>query len=240
MDKSSVKTLIESELKSLRSDAQSAVLSRFFKTGIGEYGYGDKFLGVRVPMVRNIVKRYKHSVNLDDIDSLTLSEWHEIRFAGFLCLIELYKKNRNSSIVEWYVDRLERGNNWDLVDVVCPNILGDWVTKNPSDDRIIYDLSDSSCLWRQRVSIVSTLMLIRNCRYDVTLKLARKFMTHSHDLMHKAVGWTLREVGKKDESILTDFLDCYGREMPRTTLRYAIERLPEPKRRYYLESTRLR
>lgn len=240
MHQSSVSISVENELRSLASPIAAEHLSLFFKTKEGEYGYGDKFLGVKVPAVREIVKKYRREAELADVDRLTSSEWHEIRFAGFLLLIEIYRRNRCREVVDWYLCRLERGNNWDLVDVICPNLLGDWIVRNPSDADVLYRLSESSVLWKQRVSIVSTLMLIRHNRYEVTLNLARRFISHSHDLMHKAVGWTLREVGKKEVSLLTDFLDSYGSLLPRTALRYAIERLPESTRRYYLESTRLR
>lgn len=240
MDKASIRlsVVVENELRKLGSAQQATLLSGFFKCGEGEYACGDRFLGVKVPLTRRIVKCYKDRVELRDIDELLHSEWHEVRFAGLLFLIEIYKGNRSRKIVDWYIDRLKYGNNWDLVDVVCPNILGDWVVRHPEDASLIYSLAESDNLWEQRVSVVSTLALIRSGRFDVTLDMSLRFLSHPHDLMHKAVGWMLREVGKRDEQILMQFLDENGRMMPRTTLRYAIEKLTEPVRQHYLLSTR--
>lgn len=216
---------------------------RFFKTGPGEYGEGDRFLGVRVPQTRAIVKQNRNTVEFDDIEPLIKSEWHEVRLAGFLLLIELYKrykkaKNRTKQrqVLYYYLSALDRGNNWDLVDMVAPKILGDWLVDNPDDDSVLYELAEmNGRLWHQRVAIVSTWTIIRSGRYDPTLRIARRFLTHKHDLIHKASGWMLREVGKRGGMPqLIDFLDKYTPRMPRTMLRYAIELLPDDDRRHYL------
>lgn len=229
---------------SLGNPSQAQHLSRFFKTGEGEYGYGDKFLGIKVPETRNIVKRYKTTVGIDDCITLIKSEWHEIRLAGFLLLIELYnrtKKNGNDAdiirIVNIYIDHIPYGNNWDLVDLVCSYILGDWLIDNPKQRNILdrfADMHDS--LWHQRVAIVSTFSLIRAGQYSDTIRISQKFLTHKHDLIHKATGWMLREMGKRGGyNELIAFLDEHATSMPRTALRYSIERFPEDLRQYYLK-----
>ena len=228
---------------SLRDPKEATHLARFFKTGEGEYGFGDKFLGVRVPATRSIVKEYKNAVNINTSITLIQSEWHEIRLAGFLLLIELYrkaKKQKNFSaaqqIVNVYINHIPNGNNWDLVDLVCQFILGDWLVDHPQERNILDKFAGKEqSLWHQRVAIVSTFSMIRAGEYSDTIRISKKFLSHKHDLIHKATGWMLREMGKRggyDE--LISFLDEYATEMPRTALRYSIERLPEKLRQYYL------
>ena len=228
---------ISSEISAQADAKQAEVLQRFFKTGPGEYGEGDRFLGVKVPNVREIVKKHRKLGTLDDVDLLTKSTYHEERLAGFLLLIELYeaskkKKDEESAamIVDFYRSILERGNNWDLVDLVAPKILGDRLSNGRDAEPILMQLAASDNLWKQRVSIVATLPLIKKGMCDLTFDLAIYLIPHQHDLIHKATGWMLREVGKKDERLLMAFLDHYCTKLPRTTLRYAIERL-EPRRR---------
>lgn len=229
---------------SLSNEKDAQHLVRFFKTGEGEYGFGDKFLGIRVPVTRSVVREYKNVIDIDNCVLLIQSEWHEIRLAGFLLLIELYrkaKKQKDSSkteeIVKVYINRIPKGNNWDLVDLVCGYILGDWLVDNPRERHILDTFAEmNESLWHQRVAIVSTLSLIRAGRYSETIRISKKFLTHKHDLIHKATGWMLREMGKRggyDE--LISFLDQYATEMPRTALRYSIERFPEDLRQYYLK-----
>lgn len=235
---------IASLFLSLGNPAQAIHLARFFKTGEGEYGYGDKFLGIRVPDTRKIVRKYKGVVSIDDCITLIKSEWHEIRLAGFLLLIELYKRAKKTGndadvwkIVNTYIDHIPYGNNWDLVDLVCGYILGDWLIDNPMQRDILYRFADKQdSLWHQRVAIVSTLSLIRAGQYSDTIRISQKFLTHKHDLIHKATGWMLREMGKRGGyNDLIAFLDRHATSMPRTALRYSIERLPEDLRRYYLK-----
>lgn len=231
-------TEIEHRFLSLYNPSEALHLSRFFKTGKGEYGEGDKFLGIRVPTTRAIVKEYKNSIEVDDCQHLIKSEWHEIRLAGFLLLIELYKKShQKDEIVRIYLDNIERSNNWDLVDLVAPKILGDYLVDNPSKRIILDELADrNDSLWHQRVAIVATHALIRKSFYDYTIRISKRFLSHPHDLIHKATGWMLREVGKRGgHDILIEFLNENSSRMPRTALRYAIERLPENLRRHYLK-----
>lgn len=229
---------VETELLALRDEQQARHLMGFFKCGPGQYGEGDRFLGIRVPVTREIVSRYRKSGQLEDALRLTESREHEVRLAGFLLMIEVYKRANGEGkriVVDTYLSVLDRGNNWDLVDVIAPKILGDWLVKNPQDLPILDQLADvAGSLWHQRVAMVANWMLIRNDIYEPTLRLAEKFLTHRHDLMHKASGWMLREVGKRNLPALLSFLDLHAYEMPRTMLRYAIEKLDEPTRRKYM------
>ena len=231
------------DMSSLYDREQAVHLARFFKTGEGEYGEGDKFLGIKVPVTRNIVKKYRSEVSLADIEKLINSEWHEIRLAGLLLLIELYKRNIKSKalnkvreLVKFYLDNIDKGNNWDLVDLVSGYILGDWILRNPGKENILINLADmQGYLWHQRVAIVSTLTLIKAGKFDMTFKIAEKFLDHPHDLIHKATGWMLREAGKRGgKKELVKFLEKNKSIMPRTMLRYSIEKFPEEERKYFL------
>ena len=235
--------VIIEEMISLYDEQQSNHLANFFKTGKGEYGEGDKFLGIKVPVTRAIVKKHRKEISLQDIKKLINSEWHEIRLAGFLFLIELYyfslktKDFENSKfLVNFYLDNIEKGNNWDLVDLISVNILGDWILRNPEKEKILIDLSvRDGYLWHQRVAIVSTLKLIRTGKFDVTFQIAEKFLKHPHDLIHKATGWMLREIGKKGgKNELLRFLEKHKSNMPRTMLRYAIEKFNEDERKHFM------
>ena len=238
-----ITTEIIDRLKALASEAEARHLMRFFKTGPGEYGEGDRFLGVRVPLTREIVKEYKKRVNEDDIRPLLESEFHEVRLTGFLLLIELYKqaKRRKNPLevrgfVDLYLTYIDRGNNWDLVDMVAPKILGDYLITHPGERTLLHQLAEmDGRLWHQRVAMVSNWTLIRAGVYDDALLIAERFLTHRHDLIHKASGWMVREVGKHGGmDLMLDFLDRHAAHMPRTMLRYAIEQLPEPQRRHYM------
>ena len=231
------------ELVEQRNIEQARHLMRFFKTGEGEYGYGDKFLGLKVPQTRAVVRKWRNEVQLEDAIELTESEWHEVRLAGLLLLVELYQKAKRRKneiecrkIVCRYTDVISRGNNWDLVDLVAPKILGDWLLNHEDERGILYKLASmDGYLWHQRVAIVSCWTLIRDGQYSDTFKLTTRLMNHKHDLMHKACGWMLREVGKRGGAQeLRDYLDRYATKMPRTMLRYAIERFPEEERLFYL------
>ena len=229
---------------SIKDQKEAQHLSRFFKTGEGEYGFGDKFLGVRVPVTRSIVKKYKDSVYIDDCIQLIHSEWHEIRLCGFLLLLELYRKAKKrkdkidvEEIVRVYIKHIPFVNNWDLVDFVCEYILGDLLIDHPNERDILDTFAEmSQSLWHQRVAIVSTFSLIRAGQYSDTIRISKKFLSHKHDLIHKATGWMLREMGKRGGyNELIEFLDEYATTMPRTALRYSIERFPEDLRKHYLK-----
>ena len=231
-------------MSALRNETQADHLSRFFKTGKGEYGEGDRFLGIKVPVTRSIVKKYRKKTSLEDVDKLISSEWHEIRLAGFLLLLELYKesvKNKHTEqshlLLRFYLNNIEKGNNWDLVDLVSEYILGDWILRNQDNEKILIDLADKEgFLWHQRVAIVSTFTLIRAGKFDLTFRIAEKFLDHPHDLIHKATGWMLREVGKRGgKEELIKFLEKHKFAMPRTMLRYSIEKFSEEERKYFMK-----
>ena len=233
---------IEGRMRLLRNKAEAAHLMSFFKTESGEYGEGDCFLGVRVPATRAIVKEYHKTADVGDVHKLVDSPWHEVRLAGFLLLTEIYnraKKLRNGSerhIVDEYLSMLDRGNNWDLVDLVAYKILGDYLMVHPEEQHILDELASmDGHLWHQRVAIVSNLTIIRGGEYDSTFRIVKKMLSHPHDLIHKASGWMLREAGKRGGlNQLIDFLNQYATQMPRTMLRYAIEKFPEPQRKHFL------
>ena len=237
---------IEEIMIQMCDESQAAHLMRFFKCAPGQYGFGDKFLGLKVPHTRSLVKECKSLVSIDDAVDLVKSDWHEVRLAGFLFLIELYKKAVKAKdkqtvgkIVNAYIDHIPYGNNWDLVDLVAPKILGDYLVGHPEKRNLLDDFSKmSDSLWHQRVAIVATWTLICNGIYEDVLRSSRRDLSHSHDLLHKASGGLLREIGKRGgEKELRDFLDKYATAMPRTMLRYSIERFPEQERQYYLNLT---
>ena len=218
-------------LRMCSDEEKKVVLPRFFKTGKGEYGEGDKFLGVIVPETRKIAKLHK-DVSYEVLEWLMESEWHEVRLCALLILIEKYRKNKEEA-VRFYLGHMQGINNWDLVDLSAPYILGDFLT-DQNDRSVLYRLAESDSIWEQRISVVSTLMLIRNGLYDDTFRLAEKLIDTKHDLMQKAVGWMLREAGKRNEPALVKFLEAYRMKMPRTMLRYAIEKFDPERRKYYL------
>lgn len=234
---------IKFKMTSLYDENQSAHLAKFFKTGKGEYGEGDKFLGIKVPETRAIVKKFKDDVTVKDINDLISSDWHEIRLAGFLLLVELYKKSIKSqnyiqakNLLNFYLSNLALGNNWDLVDLVVGGILGDWILRFPEDETIIRELSEKDgFLWHQRSAIVGTLPMIKADIYDLTFDIAIKYLNHKHDLIHKATGWMLREIGKrKGKARLISFLEQYKDKMPRTMLRYSIEKFTDEERKHFM------
>lgn len=219
------------ELRAYSDDEKKAVLSRFFKTGKGEYGEGDRFLGVIVPNTRKVAKNHKDSPYIV-IEMLLESEWHECRLCALLMLIEKYRKEPDQ-VVRFYLTHTKGINNWDLVDLSAPYILGDFL-KDKTDRNVLYDLAGSSVMWERRIAVVSTLMLIRHGQFDDTIRLAESLIDSKHDLMQKSIGWMLREVGKRDKGLIVQFIEKHKHEMPRTMLRYAIEKFPEPERREFM------
>ena len=219
------------ELRAYSDDEKKAVLPRFFKTGKGEYGEGDRFLVVIVPNTRKVAKNHKDSPYIV-IEMLLESEWHECRLCALLMLIEKYKKEPDQ-VVQFYLTHTKGINNWDLVDLSAPYILGDFL-KDKTDRNVLYELAGSAVMWERRIAVVSTLMLIRHGQFDDTIRLAEALIDSKHDLMQKSIGWMLREVGKRDKGLLVQFIEKHKHEMPRTMLRYAIEKFPEPERREFM------
>ena len=215
---------ISKELRNASDEEKKLVLPRFFKTGKGEYGEGDRFLGVAVPEVRKVAKKH-NDADYEVLEALLESEWHECRLCALLILREKYRKEPDLA-VRFYVSHLKGVNNWDLVDLSAPYLLGDYLLKQENHD-ILYELARSARMWDQRVAVVSTLMLIRHGIFDDTMRLAEMFLDTKHDLMKKSVGWMLREVGKRDHMLLVDFLKRYASLMPKTMLRYSMEKLKD-------------
>ena len=227
---------VKDALNEFIDDDKAAFYPSFFKAGKGEYAEGDRFIGVTVPQQRQVAKTFRE-LSLAQIRKLLRSPIHEHRLTGLLILVNQFERAKEvdlrESIVDFYVQNLDRVNNWDLVDSTAYKILGEWLVDR--DRTELYELSKSGDLWRERVSVVACLALIKQNDFDDILRLAEHFLEHPHDLMHKAVGWMLREAGKRDERVLKAFLRRNSQAMPRTMLRYAIERLPKPERKAWLE-----
>lgn len=238
-------------MESLRDEEQRQVLMRFFKTGPGQYGEGDEFLGLKVPQTRQVVKSMTGDLPVEAVPELLMSRWHEVRLCGLLVLVERFGKlaarrlvddgqaiKGRDEIVKMYLQHAEQANNWDLVDLSAPKVLGHWLLlpTHLGDKRQIMDeLAASDCLWRQRMSMVSTLRTIQDGDPLWCLRYATVHLHHPHDLMHKAVGWMLREMGKQvSMDLLRDFLELHVHEMPRTALRYAIEKMSDDERKYWM------
>lgn len=223
-------------LSSHASDSDAVFLQRFFKTSKGQYGDGDVFIGVRVPATRMVCRAF-YDLSLQETQKLFDSPVHEHRLSAAILLVEKYKKfpELRDKIYDLYLENVYKGrvNNWDIVDLSAEKIIGPQLINKPQD--LLFALATSDDLWQRRVAVLTTFHYIKNAQADTTIELAKLLLHDQHDLIHKAVGWMLREVGKRvDEAILIDFLDQHAHEMPRTMLRYAIERLPDATRKYYL------
>ena len=211
---------------------------RFFKTSKGEYGYGDVFLGVRTPQIRLIAKKYI-DISTTDMKTIIKSKYHEERLLGLIILVNKYSKAKDEKVrnqlYKIYVSSFKYVNNWDLVDVTCPHVIGKHLIDK--ERSILYSWAKSAELWTKRIAIVSTHWFIRKNDLDDTFKIAEILLNDGHDLIHKAVGWMLREAGKRDLEKEEIFLKKHYKNMPRTMLRYSIEKFPEPKRQKYLKGT---
>ena len=224
-----------SQMLSHADPSQVAGLARFFKTGPGQYGEGDKFLGIKVPVTREVVKQCWRETTLDDLEECITSEYHEVRLAALLTLVEIFKHNKTirQQCVDFYLSHTSYINNWDLVDLSCYPLLGEWLLDK--DRSLLYDLArHGRTIWEQRIGIVSTMTFIRHGQLDDTFAIADILLHHPHDLIHKSFGWLLREAGKRDKARLEAYLQPRYKTIPRTALRYAIEKFPEPERQRYL------
>ena len=232
------KTIL-AELRAVASEEKRTVLSRFFRTGPGEYGEGDRFLGVMVPQIRAVAKAHPGAFAATE-DALVASPWHEARECGLFLMCNRFQRAdaaERAAIHARYLDAAEAGrvNNWDLVDLSCQKLVGQYLADKPR--ALLYDLAGRASLWENRIAIVSTLYMVRRNDMDDAFQLAGKLLHHPHDLMHKAVGWVLRECGKRDADRLRAFLSEHAAAMPRTALRYAIERFAADERRRWLSTT---
>ena len=210
------------------NEEKKIILSSFFKTGKGQYGEGDKFLGITVPNIREVAKEYK-DISFDILKDLIHSPWHEMRMCALLILVNNSHKNVTKETFDFYLSQTKHINNWDLVDLSAPQIVGKYLINKNRD--ILYQLAENDLLWDNRIAIVSTSTFIRNNDLDDTYKLSLKMMQHRHDLMHKSIGWMLREAGKRDEQRLYNFVMEYKSVMPRTMLRYSIEKFDKDTRK---------
>lgn len=240
-------------MESLRDEKQRRELMRFFKTGPGEYGEGDEFLGLKVPQTREVVKLTGSDLPIDEVPQLLMSRWHEVRLCGLLIMVARFEKlatkrlvnneqaiDSRDGIVRIYLQYAEQASNWDLVDLSAPKILGHWLllpTRLGDKRGIVDELAASTNLWRQRMSMVCTWKTSQQGDPSWCLRYAEWHLHHPHDLMHKAVGWMLREMGKRcSMDLLRQFLEQHVHEMPRTALRYAIEKMPPDERRHWLNA----
>ncbi len=220
------------ELKTAGHPDKAKLLSGFFKTGKGQYGEGDIFLGIYVPIQRAISKKYT-DLDFSDLATLLKSKVHEHRLAALYILVAKFKLgDAKEKVYKFYLKNIKGINNWDLVDTSAPRIIGEWLAEKPKDT--LYKLARSKNLWEKRIAIISTLAFIKNKHLTDTFKISEILMNDKHDLIHKAVGWMLREAGKKDEAALRKFLDKHTTKMPRTMLRYSIEKFNQETRKYYL------
>jgi len=231
------------DIKKLKNPSKAKILERFFKTGKGEYGEGDKFLGIVVPEQRKLVKKYWREISLFEIKKILQSQFHEERLVALLFLVKKFEAENEkdpltssgqAKIFNLYLKNTKFINNWDLVDLTAPNIVGEYL--KDKDRKILYKLAKSKNLWERRIAILSTFQFIKNQDSKDALKISEILLKDKHDLIHKAVGWMLREVGKRcSEKKLEYFLQKYYQKMPRTMLRYSIEKFPEKKRQIYLK-----
>ena len=229
---------LRQQLRDQASPQRAEGSLRFFKTGPGEYGEGDQFLGLSMPQVRSFLPK-SDALSDDEVLTLLRSEWHEERLLALLVMVRRFGKARKqplvqTQIVKRYLANTKWINNWDLVDTSAPHILGAWLLTQPDRFTLLDELSRSRSLWEQRISVLATQAFIRAGEFVETQRLCERFLSHPHDLMHKACGWMLREIGNRDERILRAFLDRHAPRMPRTMLRYAIEKLSERDRKHFM------
>ena len=239
LNKMTLHNQILEALQFLSTPEKKEFLPYFFKTGKGQYAEGDQFIGVVVPDSRKLVKEYWQKATLDDVQEILKSEFHEMRLVALLILVTKFEKSKDEkekkNLVDFYLKNTKYINNWDLVDLSCYKLLGRYCFENQKDD-ILRELSNSDNMWEKRIAIVATMHHIKKGKsFDLTQELVLNNLNHPHDLMHKANGWLLREIGNKDEEVLLDFLKIYYQNMPRTTLRYAIEKLDEDLRQDFLK-----
>lgn len=228
---------ITNKLQALSDAEKREIFPKFFKAGKGEYGEGDRFLGVTVPNIRAIAKLHK-DISIEEIRELIQSEWHEVRLCALIIMVEKSKKKDEAlrkELFNLYLSQTKRINNWDLVDLSCRFIIGEYLLDKSRD--ILYQLAQSSLLWDNRIAIVSTYAFIRKGQLEDTYALSDLMMQHPHDLMHKAIGWMLREAGKRNPERLYDYVMSHRADMPRTMLRYAIEKFSPKERAILMKRT---
>ncbi len=230
------------ELRLLAKPGKDLVYARFFKTGPGQYGEGDKFLGVTVPQIRTVAKKLATNTSLDDISDLLNHAYHEMRLLALITLVYQFVKMspvQQKAVFEFYLANTDKINNWDLIDLSAPNIVGSYLWNNQSLLPVLDKLSSSQSLWEKRIAVLATYTFIRRNEFKHTLKLAKKLLKDPHDLIQKATGWMLREIGKRQRAVLIQFLDENVTKMSATALSYATEHLPISERHAYQLQRRL-
>lgn len=229
---------LKKELRDRINPEKAAFFPRFFKTGVGEYGEGDMFLGITVPNIRLVAKKFAN-LSIGDIERLLVSKWHEERLLALIIMVNQFKKAdeaKQKELYEFYLSNTGSINNWDLVDTSARDIVGGYIYAHPELLPTLSQLAASHSLWERRIAMIATYYFLMKGEPDVTIKIAEQLLGDKEDLMHKAVGWMLREMGKRcDRQLLVNFLNEHAHEMPRTMLRYAIEHFPPTERRYFLE-----
>ena len=226
--------LIEA-LSFLRNDAKGSFFQRFFKTGKGQYAEGDIFWGISVPEQREVAKHFK-SIALEELSNVIKSDIHEHRLTASIILVNQFRKGnaeKKAEIFNFYIEHIEHINNWDLVDGTAPTIVGEYLFQKNRD--LLFQFASDSNLWKQRIAVIATMYFIKKHDFETTFELAKILLNHPHDLMHKAIGWMLREIGKKNYELEFEFLSQHYKNMPRTMLRYAIEKFDEPIRQQFLK-----
>lgn len=227
---------LQNEIRAAADPARALTLARFFKSGPGQYGEGDRFRGITVPVLRALAKRYAQSLSLDDCGRLLDSPWHEERLAALLVMVDQFRRGdekTRQAVFERYLSSTGRINNWDLVDLSAPQIAGGWLMTHERD--VLETLARSTSLWERRIAMIATMTFIRAGDFDDALTIAELLLKDTHDLIHKAAGWMLREIGKRDLAAERAFLDRHAAVMPRTMLRYAVERFPAGLRTHYMK-----
>lgn len=231
--------MLKEVIKALKNQAnpqKAKLLARFFKTQKGEYGEGDVFLGVTVPQQRQIAKKFQ-ALSLDELKKLLTSQFHEHRLTALLILVKQFSKaseKKKKQIFQLYLKNCRHVNNWDLVDLSAPKIVGAYLLDKPGKRKILYQLARSSNLWKRRIAILATAAFIKHQQFTETLKIAEMFLYDDHDLIHKAAGWLLREIGKIDQKTEEKFLQEHSGKIPRTMLRYSLERFSKQKKSFYM------
>jgi len=225
---------IRKEIKKHANPEKAKFIAGYFKTGKGQYGEGDVFLGLTVPESRKIAVKFK-DLSLGDVEELLKSSIHEERLIALLLLVHNFKdKSKQKEILDFYLANTQRINNWDLVDLSAPNIVGEYLFAKKGERSILYNLTRSNSLWERRIAVVATYSFIKNNEFEDTLEISKTLLNDKHDLIHKSVGWMLREVGKRNKKVLEAFLAKYSKDMARTTLRYSIEKFPESERKKWM------
>lgn len=223
------------ELKTYATAERKTANEWFFKTGPGQYSEHDQFIGIRVPHTRTVAKKHFNNITPTQLDNLINHPIHEIRHCGLLILVNQYKSGNTEQVFNYYLNNIHAANNWDLVDTTVPHTIGDYLFNHQNKLNILFDFAKSDNLWEKRIAIVATFAFIKNSQFNPTLTIAKSLLKDSHDLIHKATGWMLREIYKKDNEVCKTFLRENYAQLPRTTLRYAIEHMDEIERKAYLK-----